>query len=70
MTRHRHLRIGRYDQHFHELLPQGKSPCDFLRSEYDVPEQQARKVTNFLRCVFGAFQGLTTRAARVAVSRL
>lgn len=45
VTRHRHLRIGRYDQHFHELLPQGKSPCDFLRSEYDVPEQQARKVT-------------------------
>ncbi|CAN0417386.1 unnamed protein product [Pylaiella littoralis] len=44
VTRHRHLRIGRYDQHFHELLPQGKSPCDFLRSEYDVPEQQARKV--------------------------
>ncbi|CAM9325336.1 unnamed protein product [Scytosiphon promiscuus] len=44
VTHHRHLRIGRYDQHFHELLPQGKSPCDFLRSEYDVPEQQARKV--------------------------
>ena len=44
VTRHRHLRIGRYDQHFHELLPQRKSPCDFLRSEYDVPEQEARKV--------------------------
>ncbi|CAM9857813.1 unnamed protein product [Ascophyllum nodosum] len=44
VTRHRHLRIGRYDQHFHELLPLEKSPCEFLRSEYDVPEQQARKV--------------------------
>lgn len=44
VTRHRHLRIGRYDQHFHELLPEGKSPCEFLRTEYDIPEQQARKV--------------------------
>lgn len=44
ITRHRRLRIGRYDQHFHELLPAAKSPCDFLRSEYDVSEQAARKV--------------------------
>lgn len=43
VTRHRHLRIGRYDQHFHELLPENKSPCEYLRSEFDIPEQQARK---------------------------
>ncbi|CAM9950347.1 unnamed protein product, partial [Hapterophycus canaliculatus] len=55
VTHHRHLRIGRYDQHFHELLPQGKSPCDFLRSEYDVPEQQARKVARAMFFVLGQF---------------
>ncbi|CAN0059634.1 unnamed protein product, partial [Discosporangium mesarthrocarpum] len=44
VTHHRHLKVGRYDQHFDELLPLRKSPCDFLRSAFDVPEQEARKV--------------------------
>jgi len=39
----RHLRIGRYDQHFDELLPLNESPVTFLRNAYNVSEQEARK---------------------------
>jgi hypothetical protein len=31
--------VGRYDQHFEELLPLEKSPVEFLRSAYDLTEQ-------------------------------
>ena len=43
MTHHRHLILGRYDQHFEELLPFEKTPVDFLRSTYDLADQEARK---------------------------
>jgi len=42
---HRHLVIGRYDQHFEELLPLEKSPVEFLRSAYDLTEQVIGKKT-------------------------
>ena len=43
VNHHRRLVIGRYDQHFEELLPFQSSPVEFLRSTYDLPEQEARK---------------------------
>ena len=40
---HRKLKIGRFDQHFEELLPLDKTPVAFLCSEYGVVEHDARK---------------------------
>lgn len=43
VLRHSRLRIGRYDQHFEELLPFQKSPVDYLVDQYDIPVTEARK---------------------------
>jgi len=43
VSHHRHLVIGRYDQHFDELLPMDKSGVEFLRGAYDLADQEARK---------------------------
>ena len=40
---HRNLRVGRYDQHFEELLSEEQTPVAFLRGCYDVDEQEARR---------------------------
>lgn len=39
----RRLRLGQYHQHFDELLPAGLSPVEYLRSAYELDEQEARK---------------------------
>ncbi|CAM9657732.1 unnamed protein product [Chrysoparadoxa australica] len=44
VVHHRYLKIGRYDQHFEELLPPASSPAAFLVKEYNVTMQQARAV--------------------------
>jgi ATP-binding cassette subfamily F protein 1 len=35
--------VGKFDQHFEELLPMDKTPVAFLRSEFDLTEHEARK---------------------------
>ena len=40
---HRNLRVGRYDQHFEELLSLEQTPVAFLRACYDVDDQEARR---------------------------
>ena len=40
---HRNLRIGVYNQHFEDLLPLSESSLCYLRREYGVTEEEARK---------------------------
>jgi len=40
---HRQLRIGEYNQHFEEYLPEGESAVQFLSTTYSIKEQDARK---------------------------
>jgi ATP-binding cassette subfamily F protein 1 len=40
---HRKLKVGRFDQHFEELLPVDKTPVAFLRADYNLTEHEARK---------------------------
>lgn len=44
ILRNRFLRIGRYNQHFVDVLPMDKSPVDFLTSTYTVSYQAARNL--------------------------
>jgi ATPase subunit of ABC transporter with duplicated ATPase domains len=43
VLRNSRMRIGRYDQHFEELLPFDKTPVNFLMEQYDIPVTEARK---------------------------
>lgn len=40
---HRKLKVGRFDQHFEELLPLDKTPVAFLKADYSLTEHEARK---------------------------
>lgn len=40
---HRRLKVGRFDQHFEELLPVDKTPVKFLTTEYGLNDHEARK---------------------------
>jgi ATP-binding cassette subfamily F protein 1 len=40
---HRKLHLGRFDQHFEELLPRDETPVAYLRSKFDLTEHDARK---------------------------
>jgi len=45
VVRNRFLRIGKYSQHFVDVLPMDKSPVEFLQSAFgDLPYQHARAV--------------------------
>jgi ATPase subunit of ABC transporter with duplicated ATPase domains len=43
VNHHRHLVIGRYDQHFEESLPAATSPVEFLEATYDLQREEAHK---------------------------
>lgn len=43
VLRHSRLRLGRYDQHFEELLPYHKTPAAYLTEEFDITINEARK---------------------------
>ena len=43
ILRHSKIRIGRYDQHFEEILPLQLTPIDFLVEQYNIPVVDARK---------------------------
>ena len=40
---HRKLKVGRFDQHFEELLPVEKSPVAFLKDDFGLNDHEARK---------------------------
>jgi ATP-binding cassette subfamily F protein 1 len=40
---HKKLRVGRFDQHFEDLLPQDETPAAFLEREYGLEHQDARR---------------------------
>eukprot|EP00924_Labyrinthula_sp_SR-Ha-C_P009764 maker-scaffold_22-snap-gene-5.13-mRNA-1 protein AED:0.02 eAED:0.02 QI:22/1/1/1/1/1/2/105/693 len=42
VRRNRHLRIGKYHQHFVDVLPMDLSPVEYLRKEYDATYQECR----------------------------
>lgn len=37
------IRVGRYVQHFEEILPLDKTPVEYLMSEYDINMEESRK---------------------------
>ena len=43
MSHGQRLRLGVYDQHFAERLPLDVSAVAYLRGQFDVTEQEARK---------------------------
>jgi ATP-binding cassette subfamily F protein 1 len=44
ITRNRFLRIGKYNQHFVDVLPMGETPVQFLQRKHDVRYQEARAI--------------------------
>jgi ATP-binding cassette, subfamily F, member 1 len=45
VTRNRFLRVGKYSQHFVDVLPMDKSPIEYLQSAHnDLTYQQARNL--------------------------
>ena len=63
ITRNRFLRVGKYSQHFVDILPMDKSPTEYLQSSYnDLSYQAARNL-------LGRF-GLEGHAHQIAVRDL
>jgi ATP-binding cassette subfamily F protein 1 len=43
ISTHSKMRVGRFDQHFEDLLPTDETPVAFLQREYGLEQQDARK---------------------------
>ena len=44
MRRNNKLRVGKYNQHFMDVLPMGVTPTDYLKDKYSVPYQDVRNL--------------------------
>ena len=49
------LRVGLYHQHFDDLLPYHLNPIEYLKSQYDIPTQEARKYLGNPHCLIVIF---------------
>ena len=59
------LKVGRYNQHFVDILPMGETPVDYLRRQFPV---RGRIVVRALRCVYSVFFARTKRTNPVVMS--
>lgn len=50
ILRYNSLRIGRYDQHFEDLLSFDVTPIEFLMSRYDVTKSESQKYLGKVLC--------------------
>lgn len=69
------IKMGRYVQHFSEILPMNRTPVEYLMSEYDLNMEEARKCLGRFGLISNAHNNLISKCsggqkARIVLSGL